>query len=95
MNWPPDAFIYMKVGPHGGETLEEILNRKSHELEKAGKIFWSYGGDHGGPLHPKTQVQPFAQEWSKKQGSVYVLMECLNSRNSRYGLPLGQRRSTR
>ena len=89
MNWPPDAFIYMKVGPHGGETFDEILSRKNRELEKAGKIFWSYGGDHGGPLHPKTQVQPFAQEWTQNQGSVYVLMERLNSPGSRYGLPPG------
>ncbi len=85
MDWPPDAFIYMKVGPHGGETLDEILSRKNRELEKAGRIFWSYGGDHGGPLHPKTQVQPFAEEWT----SVYVLMERLNSTYSGYGLPPG------
>ena len=89
MNWPPDAFIYMKVGPHGGETLDEILIRKNRELEKAGRIFWSYGGDHGGPLHPNNQVQPFAQEWTQKQGSVYVLMEPLNSAGSIYGLPHG------
>ena len=88
MNWPPKAFIYMKVGPHGGETLDGILIRKNREFEKAGMIFWSYGGDHGGPLHPNRQVQPFAQEWTK-QGDVYVLMERLNSTRSNYGLPAG------
>ena len=71
----PQAFIYMKVGPHGGETLDEILERKARELETAGRIFWSYGGNI---LYPETQVQPFAQEWTQKQGSVYVLMERLN-----------------
>ena len=76
MNWPPHAFIYMKVGPHGGETFGEILSRKARELEKAGRIFWSYGGR--GPLHPENQVQPFAKEWTQKQGSVHVLMERLN-----------------
>ena len=89
MDWPPNAFIYMKVGPHGGETLEDILRRKKRELQKAGRIFWSYGGDHGGPLHPKTQVQPFAEEWTEKQGCIYVLMERLNSRRSSYGRPAG------
>ena len=67
MNWPPHAFIYMKVGPHGGETLDEILSRKARELEKADRIFWSYGGSI---LHPETQVQPFAQEWNQEQGSI-------------------------
>ena len=88
MNWPPDAFIYMKVGPHGGETLNEILIRKNLEFEKEDKIFWSYGGGSG-PLHPKTQVQPFAQEWTQKQGCVYVLMERLNNPSPRFGAPAG------
>ena len=90
MNWPPGAFIYMKVGPHGGETLDKILDRKGGELEKAGKIFWSYGGR--GPLHPTTQVQPFSKEWTQKQGSVYLLMERLNSTGRSYGLRAGTAR---
>ena len=78
MNWPPDAFIFMKVGTNGDETLDAIMDRKRREIEKAGMTFWSYGSR--GPLHPKTQVQPFAQDWVEKQGSVYLLMEQLPNR---------------
>ena len=87
MNWPPHAFIYMKVGPHGGETLDDILSRKARELEKTDRIFWSYGGH--GPLHPTTQVQPFAKEWTQQQGSVYVLMERLTRPSRSYGARAG------
>ena len=87
MNWPPDAFIYMKVGPHGGEALDEILDRKRGEFKRAGKIFWSYGGF---TCHPRTQVNPFVEEWTQRQGSVYVLMERLeNPGRLVYGAPAG------
>ena len=72
--WPPDAFLYMKVGPHGPESLDEILVRKAREYEATGRIFWGYGGS---VLHPRTQVWPFAEKWTALQGSLYVLMERL------------------
>ena len=72
--WPPDAFLYMKVGPHGPESLDEILVRKAREYEATGRIFWGYGGS---VLHPRTQVWPFAEKWTARQGSLYVLMERL------------------
>lgn len=67
------AFIFMKVGPYGKECFEDILDRKNCELKGSEKmIFWGYGG---AVLNPKTQVQPFVEEWKKEGlGSIEVLM---------------------
>ena len=78
-NSVPDAFIFMKVGPHGGETLDEILDRKNRELKKAGMIFWSYG--EKGPLHPTEQVQRFVKRWVKEVDYIEVLMEPIKARS--------------
>jgi hypothetical protein len=77
MNTPPDAFIFMKVGNHAGETFEDILKRKNEEFQKTGKIFWGYGGT---ACHPISQVQPFIKLYEKENGSVYVLMQEIDSR---------------
>lgn len=77
MNTPPDAFIFMKVGNHAGESFENILRRKNEEYKKTGKIFWGYGGT---ACHPITQVQPFVSLYEKNDGSVYVLMQEIDSR---------------
>lgn len=72
----PDAFIFMKVGDYGEDTLEKIVERKQRELNEVGETYWAYGGKTGrGPLHPKNQIQPFAGKWMKEPGSVQVLME--------------------
>ena len=76
-NWPPQAFIYMKVGYHTRETLKDIIERKQREFDEAGKIFWGYGGS---TVHPRTQAQPFAEEWVHKQGSIQVLMALTKSK---------------
>ena len=73
----PEAFVFMKVGNHAGETFEEILARKHEELVRAGMIFWGYGGSACHPLH---QVQPFVRIHIKKHGSIYLLMEPVDSR---------------
>ena len=75
-NWPPKACLFMKIGPHGPESLDDILARKSRELKATGRIFWGYGGNI---LHPRTQARPFVEKWVQKQGSVYLLMEQLQS----------------
>ncbi len=77
MNAPPDAFIFMKVGNHAGENFEDILRRKNEEYKKTGKIFWGYGGT---ACHPISQVQPFVKLYEKENGSVYVLMQEIDSR---------------
>lgn len=73
----PNAFVFMKVGNHAGESWEAILERKRREIEVAGKTFWGYGG---AACHPLTQVQPFARAYLRKQGDLYLLMERVDSR---------------
>ena len=72
----PGAFIFMRVGKHAGEDFESILERKQRELEKAGKIFWGYGGT---TLHPLKHVQPFAKLWVQKEGNIQIVMEPIDS----------------
>ena len=73
----PQAFIFMKVGNHAGETFETILERKRLELTEAGRMFWGYGGT---TLHPIRHVQPFARLWVQNAGSIQMIMEPIDSR---------------
>ena len=77
MDNPPEAFIFMKVGNHASENFDAILERKNRESERAGCIFWGYGGT---ACHPLMQVQPFARLYVKKQGCIYLLMEPIDSK---------------
>jgi hypothetical protein len=83
----PGAFIFMKVGNHASETFEQILERKKQEYEKAGKIFWGYGGP---TCHPLNHIQPFVHVQEQKNGSVYVLMQEIDSRANPAILPARQ-----
>lgn len=71
-----DAFIFMKVGDHAGESFDDILKRKNEEFRNAGKVFWGYGGS---ACHPLNQVQPFARTHLRRQGSIYLVMEPIHS----------------
>lgn len=71
-----DALVFMKVGRHAGETLEEIVERKMKEKRDAGQIFWGYGG---GTMHPLSKVQPFARSRVKDGGRVVFVMEPMTS----------------
>ena len=73
----PEAFIFMKVGNHAGETFESIVERKQRELTEAGRTFWGYGGT---TLHPIRHVQPFARLWVENRGSVQMVMEPIESK---------------
>ncbi len=73
---PLDAFIFMKVGSHAGESLEDILVRKNREYSSTGMIFWGYGGTS---CHPLSQAQPFARLHAKKRGGVYLVMQSIFS----------------
>ncbi len=53
------GLIFMKVGLHAQESIEEIIARKQKEYDDTGSIFWGYGG---GTCHPLTMVQPLAKE---------------------------------
>ena len=84
-NSVPQAFIFMKVGIHGGESLKKIVKRKQREVNDVGMAFWGYGGT---VLHPTNQVQPFVEKWKEESVCIEVLMEEING-DSKSGYPLG------
>lgn len=63
--------ILMKYGVHAGETVESIVDRKTNELAKCGRMFWGYGGTL---CHPLTQVRPFIEDVCSKGEKAYLLM---------------------
>lgn len=69
---PGQGILYMKVGVHAQEPLEEIIARKKKEIDDAGFTFWGYGGM---TCHPKTMVQPFAKEASAKGETIFLCMQ--------------------
>ena len=72
------GLLFMKVGLHAGETYQDILNRKMKEHERAGMIFWGYGG---GTCHPTRCVQPFAKIALEQREDIYIVMEEIDSRH--------------
>ncbi len=86
-NQLPEAFVFMRVGNHAGETFESILERKQQELEEAGRIFWGYGGT---TLHPIKHVQPFAKMWLPKEGSIRIVMQAIDSKADPDVLPANE-----
>ena len=86
-NRMPEAFIFMRVGNHAGETFESILQRKQREFEEAGKIFWGYGGT---TLHPIKHVQPFARVWMPKEGAIRIVMQAIESKADPDVLPANE-----
>ena len=86
-NQMPEAFIFMRVGNHAGETFESILERKQREFEEAGRIFWGYGGT---TLHPIKHVQPFAKLCVAQEGSIRIVMEPIDSKAAPNVLPANE-----
>lgn len=76
---PGEGFIYMKVGTHAQEPLEEIIARKTKEIENAGFALWGYGGN---TCHPSTMVQPFARTFVRHGHVIYLFMQEMNSKHS-------------
>lgn len=72
------GIIFMKVGLHAQESIEDIIKRKQQEFEAAGSIFWGYGGS---TCHPLTMVQPFAKEMQKKGGEILIIMQKMDSKH--------------
>ena len=70
--------VYMKVGLHAQESLEDIIRRKQKEYEDAGMIFWGYGGN---TCHPTRHVQPFAKAVRKRGKKIFLVMEEITSRS--------------
>lgn len=75
---PGQGIIYMKVGVHAQESLEDIINRKSKEIDEAGYALWGYGGN---TCHPRSMVQPFASRFEKQGRQIYLCMQEMNSRH--------------
>src|ERR1700736_5282367 len=75
---PGTGLLYMKVGKHAGESLEDIIRRKTREIEEAGFALWGYGGN---TCHPLSMVQPFAQGIHEQGGIIRLVMQPMNSRH--------------
>lgn len=67
-----DNIIFMKVGIHAGEKLEDILERKRKEIEDEGFAMWGYGGNS---CHP-SRVQSFAEAAG---GRIKLVMQEISS----------------
>ena len=68
----------MKVGTHANESLEDIIIRKTKEIDDAGLAFWGYGGN---TCHPQTMVQPFAKKFERQGRVIYLCMQPMESRH--------------
>src|SRR5271154_6762201 len=73
---PGQGLLYMKVGTHAQEPLDQIFERKRKEIRDAGVAFWGYGG---GTCHPETMVQPFAKSFERRGEAIYLCMEQMDS----------------
>ncbi|MEH1907692.1 hypothetical protein [Nostoc sp.] len=73
------GLIFMKVGLHAQESIEDIIQRKQREFEEAGSIFWGYGGN---TCHPLSMVQPFAKQVEKSGNEVLIVMQKMNSKHA-------------
>lgn len=76
---PGQGVLYMKVGLHAQETLEDIIARKQREFDEAGAIWWGYGGN---TCHPIRHVQPFAMEQAELGNVVTLVMQKMESKHS-------------
>lgn len=72
---PGSGFIFMKVGTHAQEELADIIVRKKQEIADAGYGLWGYGGNTCHPL----RVQPFARDFVRRDGAIYLCMEPMRS----------------
>lgn len=71
-----DALLFMKVGTHASEPLEEIIARKRREIDEVGFGMWGYGGN---TCHPTSMVQPFAIEHNSAGRKIYLVMKPMHS----------------
>ncbi|MEQ1921609.1 MAG: hypothetical protein ABL952_03785 [Pyrinomonadaceae bacterium] len=73
---PGQGVLFMKVGTHARESLDDIIQRKTQEIEESNYGLWGYGGS---TCHPQTMVQPFAREYQRQGGRIYLVMEPMES----------------
>jgi hypothetical protein len=79
---PGAGLLFMKVGTHARENLSEIIARKRLEISEAGYGLWGYGGN---TCHPLTMVQPFARDFVRRDGVIYLCMQPMAS--SHFAIP--------
>ncbi|MDF5820765.1 hypothetical protein P4N68_06675 [Corynebacterium felinum] len=77
---PGNRFLFMSAGPHGGQTLEEILERKQEEIRSVGYCFWGYGGSLGSPVKPL--LKGFLESAQNSEINVYMRETNSNPHNS-------------
>lgn len=75
---PGTGVLFMKVGTHAKEGLDEIIARKTREIEEAGFAMWGYGGN---TCHPTTMVRPFATQYERNGGTIYLCMQPMASKH--------------
>lgn len=73
---PGQGVLFMKVGTHAQESLEDIIKRKSEEIDATGFGMWGYGGN---TCHPTSMVQPFAQSFAENDNTIHLCMEEMES----------------
>ena len=75
---PGVGSLFKKVGTHAQETLENIIARKTKEIEDAGYALWGYGGN---TCHPQSMVQPFAKSFEQRGSVIYLCMHEMESKH--------------
>lgn len=73
---PRAGLLFMKVGTHARETLDDIIARKTKEIADTGYGMWGYGGN---TCHPRTMVQPFAEELATRNEPIILCMQAMES----------------
>ena len=73
---PGSGILFMKIGRHAQEDLDDIIKRKIKEIQDAGYAMWGYGGN---TCHPQSMVQPFAKSFEEKGGKIYLCMHEMTS----------------
>lgn len=76
---PGAGLLYMKVGMHAQESLDDIVERKMKEIDRRGIATWGYGGSS---CHPRTMVQPFAREYAEAKRPIHLVMEPMESKHN-------------
>jgi hypothetical protein len=76
---PGAGIVFMKVGTHAQEPLEDIIARKRKEIEDAGFALWGSGGN---TCHPITRVQPFARDYVRRGSVIYLCMQPMKSKHA-------------
>lgn len=72
------GLLFMKVGIHARESLEDIIARKDAEIQEEGYAMWGYGGI---TCHPASMVQPFAEIMAERGQTIHLCMEEINSKH--------------